>query len=977
MNTKQTIAYGLIAVVIALAFIALSMTGCKQPTDPPTVTLTGITANYTGGSVGINTDVNSLKGSLAVTANYSDNTSKTLKFADYSLSGDLSASGQKTVTVTYEGKTTTFTVTVTTAITYTATQYECANKTADSTGIVFTFSASVDSLNLTAYDITVGGTAVKGTTMLRGTGTTRTLAITVNSAGTATVSINKIGIEAETKHVTVYKAGQTILPNEAIPLTENQWADGNISTPGDEQWFTFTAAESTQYIHIDYGTLTVLDVQVYDSSGATVGSEERFYSATTNTSRLLTTGQTYYIRVRQTSSDGSGTYQIGFTTSTTAPPIQLPANAIPLTKNQWADGNIPTPRDEQWFTFTATASAQFIHADLSTSTSLYGGIYVQVYDSGGVTVDSQASLSSFTSASRSLTTGQTYYIKVTSYLRSYSGTYRIAFNETVYSPGTNLIPLTENQWADGNMPASNDQHWFTFTATASTQFIHADFGTLNFLTVNVYDSSGAVGSETDLYNSIMFTNTSRSLTVGQTYYIRVTTYNINFSGTYRIAFTMSIIPPGAIELTENIWANGNIPTSNSQQWFTFAATASTPFIHIEIGTLTQLYVQVYDSGGTTLEYENLLSTSTSISLTTEQTHYIRVMPDGSSQSSDYRIAFNASIIPPDINPIQLIETIWSDGNITTPGDVQWFTFIAVESAQYIHFSTTGTLKDVYVQVYNSSSSAEGSETRMYGSTTRISRTLIQGQRYYIKVRPNGTNSGSYRIGFTTSTTPPIQLPSNAIPLTVNQWADGSLPSTLSEQWFVFTATASSQYIHIETDTVQLDLQVCNSSGGAVGSETTLSNATSVSRWLTTGQTYYIRVRNGIGTYQITFNTSFVPPPGVIGLTVNQWADGSLPTAGSHQQWFVFTATASIIPYVTQYIHADLSTLSASNSMWVQVYRSNGSAVESETRMYGTTTDFIRIDDLTPGQMYYIRVRLSDNTGTYRIGFTTSSTPPTS
>jgi uncharacterized repeat protein (TIGR02543 family) len=80
--------------------------------------------------------------------------------------------------------------------------------TATSTEITFTFSASVDSLNLGVGDITVGGgNATKGAT-LTGTGTTRTLAINVEHAGQATVSITKTGIEAATKNVTVHKAGE-------------------------------------------------------------------------------------------------------------------------------------------------------------------------------------------------------------------------------------------------------------------------------------------------------------------------------------------------------------------------------------------------------------------------------------------------------------------------------------------------------------------------------------------------------------------------------------------------------------------------------------------------------------------------------------------------------------------------------------------------------------------------------------------------
>jgi hypothetical protein len=94
-------------------------------------------------------------------------------------------------------------------ITYTVVQTGGEDNAVDSTGIVFTFSASVDGLNLTAADITVGGTATKGANAtLTGTGTTRTLPITVTHVGQATVSIAKSGIIAETKHVTVYKAGE-------------------------------------------------------------------------------------------------------------------------------------------------------------------------------------------------------------------------------------------------------------------------------------------------------------------------------------------------------------------------------------------------------------------------------------------------------------------------------------------------------------------------------------------------------------------------------------------------------------------------------------------------------------------------------------------------------------------------------------------------------------------------------------------------
>lgn len=79
-----------------------------EPIEPdvPEVTLSSISATYNGGNVLVGTSVNSLTG-ITVKAHYSDGTSKTV--ADYTLSGTI-AEGNNTITVSYDGKTTTFTV---------------------------------------------------------------------------------------------------------------------------------------------------------------------------------------------------------------------------------------------------------------------------------------------------------------------------------------------------------------------------------------------------------------------------------------------------------------------------------------------------------------------------------------------------------------------------------------------------------------------------------------------------------------------------------------------------------------------------------------------------------------------------------------------------------------------------------------------------------------------------------------------------
>ena len=91
-------------------------------------TLTSITATYSGGTVAAGTTLDQLTG-ITVTATYSDGSTATVAPGDYILSGTLTAGQSNTVTVTYQGKTATFTVTVeeeSSAVTGESTTATCA-----------------------------------------------------------------------------------------------------------------------------------------------------------------------------------------------------------------------------------------------------------------------------------------------------------------------------------------------------------------------------------------------------------------------------------------------------------------------------------------------------------------------------------------------------------------------------------------------------------------------------------------------------------------------------------------------------------------------------------------------------------------------------------------------------------------------------------------------------------------------------------
>ena len=222
-------------VIIALTAVIGFMVGCDSPTNPGSTN-----PGKGGGFVAVSsiTDVptSSTMGYLTLygTVNPSDATNQTIVWSVYYPGTTGAIVSRDTLTTTAAGTVTVtatianglakgadymqnFTITINpadsnpSAITYEVTQIGGEDGVSDSTGIVFTFNGSVDSLYLTADDISVSGAAEKDAeATLSGSGTNWMLApITVNEAGLAMVVITKTGIETTTKDVIVYKEEQT------------------------------------------------------------------------------------------------------------------------------------------------------------------------------------------------------------------------------------------------------------------------------------------------------------------------------------------------------------------------------------------------------------------------------------------------------------------------------------------------------------------------------------------------------------------------------------------------------------------------------------------------------------------------------------------------------------------------------------------------------------------------------------------------
>jgi hypothetical protein len=174
-------------------------------------------------------------GSVTVGALSGEGTTRTLALSAVAAAGNVSItinktgieSGAKDVAVYKEGQTS--------DLSWTA-EANGAAGTETSTSIAFTFSGAVAELD--ADDIVItGDTGAVAKGALAGSGTTRTLGITVTTAGNVKVKITKDGIATTEKDVAVYKAAAS-----SNDITYSAAADGNATTSSTGITFTFSAA---------------------------------------------------------------------------------------------------------------------------------------------------------------------------------------------------------------------------------------------------------------------------------------------------------------------------------------------------------------------------------------------------------------------------------------------------------------------------------------------------------------------------------------------------------------------------------------------------------------------------------------------------------------------------------------------------------------------------------------------------------------
>ena len=221
------------------------------------------------------------------------------------------------------------------------------------------------------------------------------------------------------------------------------------------------------------------------------------------------------------------------------------------------------------------------------------------------------------------------------------------------------ISLPEYDYVDGAITSANKEQWFKFTASASTHYILVYHGTLSDFYVQLYDANkNTVGNINDYHeyqlNGFGGWYTEITVTRGKVYYLKVTPYYSSSYGTYRIACRNTLLSPESMDTAKvlyfDTWVSGSITDDdNDDNFYKFTAkSATTHYIHINFGTLTQADVRLYDSRGSILENRTTLSISGYIPyqyLTNGSVYYVAIW--STSNTGTYQVALNTSTTAPE------------------------------------------------------------------------------------------------------------------------------------------------------------------------------------------------------------------------------------------------------------------------------------------------------------------------------------------
>ncbi|MEZ6119467.1 MAG: trypsin-like serine protease [Pirellulaceae bacterium] len=315
----------------------------------------------------------------------------------------------------------------------------------------------------------------------------------------------------------------------------------------------------------------------------------------------------------------------------------------------------------------------------------------------------------------------------------------------------------------GNIDYLGDVDWFRFSATADTDYsLYTSLDSLSDSILDLYDANGNEIA-TDNNSGFGFASLIEwTAPADGEYYLRARGGN-NSVGSYDVlvrsnsgnddhgsisdlATVMSV--PGQL--------SARIDQEGDADWFSVALTQGQAYrILVELNSLTDSYLRVFDSNGETLLAENddTLNAGSELRWTAPRTDTFYIQVSGFGAETGSYVLGVEPIEPIDDhgNSADLNSLLFPGQTISATleqsGDTDWFRFTGIANRTYTFLTRLGSLRDSIVRVYNTTGLTVLAEDDDSGNglASRIAFQPTQSGVYFVEVAGFTNDSGTYEL----------------------------------------------------------------------------------------------------------------------------------------------------------------------------------------------------------------------------------------
>jgi len=546
----------------------------------------------------------------------------------------------------------------------------------------------------------------------------------------------------------------------ASEITSGTPQDHTFSPAGDHDWLRFTVAAGDMIL-VQKISGSIARLALYDRDGTTQLEEESGI-----VDRELTAAGEYFVRVRASTSGGTGDYTVRFDNLGQDDHGDGPGDATVLL----ADDSTTTARIEiagnvDWFAFDAEANHQY----QIRGTGVDGqGVRLTLFDLDGETILETVSISysgTVLMDREDLPPGR-YYLRAAANSGSTSrGEYTLRITDLGFDDHgdgpSDATPLaTDGTVTDGDFEVGGNVDWFSFQAVAGHQYQMFALSNGTGVRMRIYDTDGETlleeGSRS--YSGTLLLD--RDDLGSGTYYLRLTPGSGNLTiGPYSVhvvdlgdndhGTSSADATPVA---TDGAWVDGTFGVGGNTDWFSFDAVAGHLYQIRATPSGTGMRLRLYDTDGETLIEESSASYSTSAFIDREGlgdgTYYLRLRPgSGNTSIGDYQLQVVDLGLDDHGNSADDATAVDADGELLDArfevgGNVDWFSFPMAAAHQY-RVRATGDGTGARLRLYGPDGETLLEESSAsYSSTASIDVEDLAPGTYYARVSP-GSGNRSY------------------------------------------------------------------------------------------------------------------------------------------------------------------------------------------------------------------------------------------